>query len=195
MTTNIYTKTVNSPSLQPTLSLLETIRIDICRYECGAMGAWRTLLKNLYTHPSLLSVVYYRIGKRLWVSRRSFFVPVLLLFYRMLYPVIRMYGGVELSIHADIGPGLCILHFGPTVIHPDVVAGANLTLLHRVTIGASKSGVPQLGDNVSVGIGATIIGGVKIGDNVNIGAGAVVTRDLPSNCTAVGIPAQPINQE
>jgi lipoate-protein ligase B len=45
---------------------------------------------------------------------------------------------------------------------------------------------------VSIGVGATVIGGVSIGDNVSIGAGAVVTRDIPANCTAVGVPAKPI---
>lgn len=33
-----------------------------------------------------------------------------------------------------------------------------------------------------------ILPGVKIGDNVTIGAGSVVTKDIPSNCVAVGNP-------
>jgi len=34
--------------------------------------------------------------------------------------------------------------------------------------------------------------GVNIVDNVDIGAGAIVTRDIPSNCVAAGIPAKVI---
>ena len=34
--------------------------------------------------------------------------------------------------------------------------------------------------------------GVTIGDNVVIGAGAVVTKDIPSNSVAVGVPAKVI---
>ena len=33
---------------------------------------------------------------------------------------------------------------------------------------------------------------VKIGDNVKNGSGSVVLKDLPDNCTAVGIPAKVI---
>jgi UDP-N-acetylbacillosamine N-acetyltransferase len=43
-----------------------------------------------------------------------------------------------------------------------------------------------------IGIGANVIQGVKIGENTKVGAGASVLRDLPSNVTAVGIPAKVI---
>ena len=33
-------------------------------------------------------------------------------------------------------------------------------------------------------------GPIKIGDNVKIGANAVVLKNVPNNCTVVGIPAQ-----
>ena len=45
---------------------------------------------------------------------------------------------------------------------------------------------------VYVGTGAKIINQVEIGKNTIIGAGAVVSKTLPENCTAVGIPAKPI---
>lgn len=41
-----------------------------------------------------------------------------------------------------------------------------------------------------MGAGAKIIKGCTIGDNVKIGANAVVVSDIPSNCTAVGVPAR-----
>jgi maltose O-acetyltransferase len=40
----------------------------------------------------------------------------------------------------------------------------------------------------------TILAGVTIGDNVTIGAGSVVTRDIPSNCVAVGNPCRAIKK-
>jgi acetyltransferase-like isoleucine patch superfamily enzyme len=50
----------------------------------------------------------------------------------------------------------------------------------------------SVGSNVFFGSEVTVLPGVSIGDNVVVGAGAVVTRDLPSDCVAVGIPAKPI---
>ncbi|MBZ0306628.1 MAG: hypothetical protein K8I82_11225, partial [Anaerolineae bacterium] len=49
-----------------------------------------------------------------------------------------------------------------------------------------------LGENVWTGSGVIILPGVTIGDNSIIGAGAVVTRDIPANKIAVGVPARPV---
>lgn len=45
-----------------------------------------------------------------------------------------------------------------------------------------------------IGMGAILISSKvhKIGHSATIGAGAVVTKDLPANCTAVGLPAKQI---
>jgi len=45
-------------------------------------------------------------------------------------------------------------------------------------------------DCVSLGSNCTVIGGVTIGRGALIGAGAVVTRDIPPNAIAVGVPAR-----
>lgn len=45
---------------------------------------------------------------------------------------------------------------------------------------------------VFVGTGAKIINQLEIGENTIVGAGAIVSKTLPANCTAVGIPAKPI---
>lgn len=49
-----------------------------------------------------------------------------------------------------------------------------------------------VGDNVFIGLRVLILPGVRIGNNVIIGAGAVVTRDIPDNSVAVGVPARVI---
>lgn len=47
-------------------------------------------------------------------------------------------------------------------------------------------------DGVWIGDKVTILPNVRIGKNAIVGANAVVTRDIPSNCIAVGIPAKVI---
>ncbi len=54
------------------------------------------------------------------------------------------------------------------------------------------SGEVVINDGVYVGTGAKIINLLEIGENTIVGAGAVVSKSLPANCTAVGIPAKPI---
>jgi len=47
----------------------------------------------------------------------------------------------------------------------------------------------KIGNNVYIGLGAYIMPGITIGDNCVIGAGAIVTKDIPDNCCAAGVPA------
>jgi len=49
-----------------------------------------------------------------------------------------------------------------------------------------------IGNNVFVGSNTIFLPGVEIGDNVVIGAGSVVSKNIPSNTVAVGVPARPI---
>lgn len=49
-----------------------------------------------------------------------------------------------------------------------------------------------IGDDVYIGNGVLLLPGVHIGNNVIIGAGAIVTKDIPSNSVAVGVPARVI---
>ena len=49
-----------------------------------------------------------------------------------------------------------------------------------------------IGSDVWLGGNVVILPGVTIGNNVVIGAGSVVTKDIPSNCVAVGNPCKPI---
>lgn len=52
----------------------------------------------------------------------------------------------------------------------------------------------EVGNNVWIGGDVVVLPGVKIGDNTVIGAGSVVTKDIPSNCVAVGNPCKVIKQ-
>lgn len=62
----------------------------------------------------------------------------------------------------------------------------NMKLLEN----ADKFGQIEIGDNVHIGWDVTIMPGVKIGSNCVIGCGAVVTKSIPDNSVAAGVPAR-----
>ena len=49
-----------------------------------------------------------------------------------------------------------------------------------------------VGDNVYIGTNTIILPGVTIGNDVIIGAGAIVSKNIPDNSVAVGVPAKVI---
>lgn len=52
----------------------------------------------------------------------------------------------------------------------------------------------KIGSNVWVGAGVHINPGVTIGDNTIIGSGSVVTKDIPANVIATGVPCKVIRE-
>jgi serine O-acetyltransferase len=89
----------------------------------------------------------------------------------------------------EIGPGLFIQHGFSTIITAKSI-GKDCWINQQVTIGYSnKTDCPIIGDNVTINAGAKVIGKVIIGKNSRVGANAVVVKNVPENCTVVGVPA------
>ncbi|MDR2184017.1 MAG: acetyltransferase [Clostridiales bacterium] len=72
----------------------------------------------------------------------------------------------------------------------DAVLGDFVTLYYNVNV----AGNVRVGSGAEIGTGTSIIQGRTIGENAVVGAGSVVIRDIPANCTAVGVPAAPIKR-
>jgi serine O-acetyltransferase len=84
-------------------------------------------------------------------------------------------------VHAD----------GSISIHPDVVIGDNVGVMHNVTIGTNMSEeVPVIGNDVFIGVGASILGGVTVGNGARIAANSLVISDVPAGAVAMGVPAR-----
>ena len=84
------------------------------------------------------------------------------------------------------------------VIGETTIVGDNCVLYQGVTLGGTGNETgkrhPTLGDNVLIGAGTKVLGPVYIGDNARIGAGSVVLKNLPDNCTVVGVPGRIIKR-
>lgn len=108
--------------------------------------------------------------------------------------------GLYISRDAEIKPGLSLPHPIGVVIGQGVKIGENVVIYQHVTLGGARRGdwkannYPTIGDGTVIFSGAVIVGKINIGKNCVIGANAVVTKDIPDNATAVGVPARIISK-
>lgn len=100
---------------------------------------------------------------------------------------------IDIPTSLKIGYGLLIGHKMCIVINNGTIIGNNVNISQFVNIGTNHKTPAIIGDDVYIGPHVCIVEDVKIGSNATIGAGAVVTRDIPENATAAGVPAKVLN--
>ena len=149
--------------------------------------AARNWLEVLVCYPGLQALFFHRFAH--WLYKVGIpFLP------RFISHLARFITGIEIHPGAQIGKGVFIDHGMGVVIGETAIVGDYSLIYQGVTLGGTgkESGKrhPTLGENVVVGGGAKVLGNIQIGNNVRIGAGSVVLRDVPSNCTVVGIPGR-----
>ncbi len=121
---------------------------------------------------------------------------------------------VEPPLHANWG---CHTHFGKNVYANfgltlvddcDIWIGDHVMFAPHVTVVAGTHPISpplrrktaqynlpvEIGANVWIGAGSVILPGVHIGENTVIGAGSVVTKDIPANVVAVGVPCRVLRE-
>lgn len=98
-------------------------------------------------------------------------------------------------IHLRHTGGVQIAHWHGVVFVHKLTIDEGTIIYQHVTLGGYKGQFgPTIGKNCVIGAGAVVLGEIKIGDNVNIGANAVVLKDVPDNCTVVGVPGKIVKQ-
>lgn len=95
-----------------------------------------------------------------------------------------------------------ILDIAPVTIGDNVMIGPNTlitTVNHPLNAKERRNHMAiatpvTIGNDVWIGGNVTILPGVNIGDKAVIAAGAVVTKDVPANTVAGGVPARVIKE-
>ncbi|WP_035985701.1 serine O-acetyltransferase [Leptolyngbya sp. KIOST-1] len=149
--------------------------------------AARNWLEVLTCYPGFHALTLHRFSHWLWHLGLPL-VP------RLISHLARFLTGIEIHPGATIGKAVFIDHGMGVVIGETAIVGDYALIYQGVTLGGTGKEVgkrhPTLGDNVVVGAGAKVLGNIYVGHNVRIGAGSVVLREVPSDCTVVGVPGR-----
>lgn len=175
----------------------EALKADIDRYVYMDNLSW---VRVILSKQGIWALTQYRLSR--WVHTQVH-IPgirqILKAFCAIWQKLVEIMTGMEIPNRAEIGKGVFIPHAGGIYIHCDVQIGDYCNLSQEVTIGIGgrqeKRGCPKIGDRVYIAPGAKIFGAITIGNDVAIGANAVVTKDIPDNAVAVGIPAKVISYQ
>ncbi len=160
--------------------MFDNIRNDLHAHggQWGAQGFW--------------AMAVYRFGRWRYGVRPVLLRKVFSLLYRVLYKLVQILTGIELPCEARVGRNFVIDHFGGIVVSGFAQFGDDCRIRNGVVVGLARTDdpcAPVIGNNVDIGAGAKVLGRIRVGNNVQIGANAVVTRDVPDDSIAVGVPA------
>ena len=160
--------------------MFENIRDDLHAYggNFGAQGFW--------------AMVVYRFGRWRYGVRPTLLRKFLSLLYRFAFKGVQVLTGIELPCEVEVGRNFVIDHSGGIVISGYARFGHDCRIRTGVVVGLARvddPAAPVIGNNVDIGAGAKVLGRIRIGNDVVIGANAVVTRDVPDDSIAVGVPA------
>ena len=151
--------------------------------------ATTALLPPLLNFKGYVALQAFRVSNWLWHHERT---DLALLLQSL------SSDSLQVSVHpsASIGTRVFLDHATGVIVGAFAVIDDDVTIMQNVTIGRKQAlpgRAPRIGRGVLLSTGATILGDVSIGDFAKIGAGALVEHDVPSGCTAVGVPAQLTN--
>lgn len=170
------------------MSVLKFLDADwnrLCMLSCVPIRPRRILNS---CSPRFASVTLLRIAQCLYTAGWMKLAKLVALINFFIF-------GIEVPPRLFIGPGLVLMHTQGTVLGAARI-GANVTIYHQVTLGASDinfsytlSQRPVVEDGVVIGAGAKVLGGLVLGSGCIVGANAVVLKNVPPEHVAVGVPA------
>ncbi len=167
------------------MSIFSIIKEDLSQPKAQD-PAYRSFIDLFFNYPGVWAVVNHRFIHALWMRGYKRLA-------RALAGISNALTRVDLHPAAAIGRRVFIDHATGVVIGETTEIGDECLIYQGVTLGgvnlAHGKRHPTLKNGVVVGAGAKILGAITIGEGAKIGANSVVIKDVPPNCTAVGIPA------
>ena len=146
----------------------------------------------IFCYPGFQALVLYRLAHKLHGWKVPFFP-------RFISYLTRLLTGIDIHPAARIGARCFIDHGTGVVIGETSVIGDDVLLYQQVTLGGTGNVCgkrhPTIGNGVIIGAGAKVLGNITVGEHTRIGAGSVVVRDVPANCTIVGVPGHVVRQK
>ena len=148
--------------------------------------ALESIFELAFNYPGVWALFFYRISHYL----HSYKVPFL---PRFVSAIGQFLTSVDIHPAAKIGRRLFIDHATGVVIGETAIIGDDVLIYQQVTLGGVSLNRgkrhPTIKDGATIGAGAKVLGNITIGKDAKIGANSVVIKDVPSDCTAVGVPA------
>ena len=149
--------------------------------------AARSKLEVFLLYPGVHATMYHQAAHFCYCHKMKFLA-------RTISQWSRFWTGIEIHPGAKIGRRLVIDHGMGIVIGETAEVGDDCLIYHGVTLGGTGKDQgkrhPTLGNNVMVSAGAKVLGPFKVGDKARIASNAVVLSEIPSDATAVGVPAR-----
>lgn len=166
------------------MAFFKNIREDI-RAVLEQDPAARNSFEVLLCYPGVWSVIFHKPAHWLYLHNMK-------LLARVISQIARWLTGIEIHPGAKIGRRCFIDHGMAVIIGETSEVGDDVTIYQGVTLGGTGKDIgkrhPTIGNHVVISSGAKVLGPFKVGNNVKIGAGSVVLKEVPDNCTVVGIP-------
>ncbi len=101
---------------------------------------------------------------------------------------------IDIHPGATIGRRVFIDHGVGVVIGETTIIEDDVLIYQQVTLGGVNTDKgkrhPTIQKGAVIGAGAKVLGNIIVGENAKVGANSVVVKNVPSDCTAVGIPAR-----
>ncbi len=149
--------------------------------------ALKSRLELFFNYPGIWALFFYRISHALY-KKKIPYLPRLISGLGQFLTIIDIHPAATIGRRVFIDHGVGIVIGETAIVEDDVLIYQQVTL-GGVSLEKGKRH-PTIKSGAILGAGAKILGNIVVGENAKIGANSVVVKNVPDNCTAIGVPAR-----